>query len=79
MLSSDFIKEEIGYLKFWLGIAAAVAISLIGWLVAHFQSSAILRLLVCYYAIVGLVLFIARYHSRIEHLLRELKEGHHGH
>jgi len=35
----DGTKEEIAYLKLWLGIMIATDISLIGWLVSNFRSS----------------------------------------
>jgi cadmium resistance protein CadD (predicted permease) len=33
----DGIKEEIAYLKLWLGIMLVTGISLIGWLLGNFR------------------------------------------
>ena len=35
----DELKEEISYLKFWLGIIVATNIGLIGWLVNNYEKS----------------------------------------
>ena len=33
----DEVKEEIGYLKLWLGVVVVTNIGLIGWSVSHFE------------------------------------------
>jgi hypothetical protein len=38
MSKLDRSKEEIAYLKLWLGIMVAIGISLISWLLANFES-----------------------------------------
>jgi len=35
----DAAKEEISYLKLWLGIMVATGISLIAWLLTNFRSA----------------------------------------
>ncbi|MGD0949615.1 MAG: hypothetical protein ABSA52_19580 [Candidatus Binatia bacterium] len=39
MSEVDGTKEEIAYLKLWLGIMIATGISLIGWLLGNFGSA----------------------------------------
>ena len=39
MTEIDGAKEEIAYLKLWLGIMVATGISLIGWLLGNFRSA----------------------------------------
>ncbi|MGH8523060.1 MAG: hypothetical protein ACREXY_02215 [Gammaproteobacteria bacterium] len=39
MSKLDLAKEQIAYLKLWLGIMVAVGISLTGWLLSNFQSA----------------------------------------
>ena len=35
----DRLKEQVAYLKFWLGIVVVTDISLIGWLVSSFETA----------------------------------------
>lgn len=42
MTELDGAKEEIAYLKLWLGIMIATGISLTGWLLGNFRSSPLL-------------------------------------
>ena len=37
MSKLDRAKEQIAYLKLWLGILIATIISLTGWLISNFQ------------------------------------------
>ncbi len=39
MSELDGVKEEIAYLKLWLGIMIVTGISLIGWLLGNFRSA----------------------------------------
>ena len=39
MTEIDGAKDEIAYLKLWLGIMVATGISLIGWLLGNFRSA----------------------------------------
>ena len=39
MSEVDGIKEEIAYLKLWLGIMIVTGVSLIGWLLGNFRSA----------------------------------------
>lgn len=38
MSKLDRIKEQIAYLKLWLSILIVTAISLMGWLITHFDT-----------------------------------------
>ncbi len=42
MTEVDGAKEEIAYLKLWLGIMIATGISLTGWLLSNFRSAPLL-------------------------------------
>lgn len=37
MSELDLAKEEIAYLKLWLGIIVVTDISLVGWFVSNYQ------------------------------------------
>lgn len=43
MAALDRVKEEIGYLKVWQGIAVVSAVSLAGWLLSAGDSAPTLR------------------------------------
>lgn len=66
MSKLDLAKEQIAYLKLWLGILVATIISLTGWLISNFQS---VHWLLIFAAIVALsIICFAGYsiHKRIE-------------
>jgi uncharacterized membrane protein YccC len=74
MSKLDRAKEQIAYLKLWLGILVATVISLTGWLISNFQSghwsllsAGILALLILGY--VGYTI-----HQRIEEKITLLEE-----
>lgn len=70
----DHVKEEVSYLKFWLGIVVVTVISLAGWLVASFDTAAGYAV---FLAVCGLVLLgagIVVLNRRIEHRISRIKE-----
>lgn len=74
MSKLDLAKEQIAYLKLWLGIMVAAGISLTGWLLSNFQSAH--RLLAL--ADIGALLIIGfggyAIHKRIEAKIAHLEE-----
>lgn len=73
MSEFDITKEQIAYLKFWLGIMVVTDISLIGWLITHVDQSG--RFLVVITAIAGAAITtgIALLHRRIERHIKTLR------
>lgn len=74
MSKLDLAKEQIAYLKLWLGILVAVVVSLTGWLVSNFETvhwllaaSATFALVIIGYAGYGI-------HRRIEAKIKLLEE-----
>nr|VFK17397.1 MAG: hypothetical protein BECKLFY1418C_GA0070996_103128 [Candidatus Kentron sp. LFY] len=74
MSKLDLAKEEIAYLKLWLGMVFAVGVTLIGWLLSNFQSAhwhlvaaGILALL-----LIGFVGYAI--HTRIEDKITRIEE-----
>jgi hypothetical protein len=74
MSKLDRAKEQIAYLKLWLGILVAAVVSLAGWLISNFQSvhwllavSTTLALILICYAGYGM-------HSQIEEKINLLEE-----
>ena len=39
MARIDELKEELGILKFWLGIAVATLLALAGWIATNYQNT----------------------------------------
>ena len=39
MSKKDDIKEQIGMLKFWLGVLVATLLAIIGWAITNYESA----------------------------------------
>ena len=74
MSELDHLREEVAYLKFWLGIVVVTDISLAGWLLS---SSGIAAAYTVVLAVMGLILLsagIVFLHRRIERRIDRIKE-----
>jgi hypothetical protein len=74
MSELDHLREEIAYLKFWLGIFVVTDISLAGWLISSPGTVPTYTIL---FAVCGLILLsagIVFLHRRIEHRISTIKE-----
>ena len=67
----DDIKEELNYMKVWLGIIVVTAIGLIGWLVNHHESASMLKTS-C--GIVVLTIIIVLIDKKIKEKIKSLRE-----
>jgi fatty-acid desaturase len=69
---ADFTKEQIAYLKVWLGILVVTDISLVGWLASNIASASTILIATVIIAVavttVGVVLLHRRIEQRIESL-----------
>ena len=74
MAKADVTKEEIGYLKLWLGVVVVTLISLISWLVTRASDVGVIVIVVGWLGVVALVGFMASLHVRISELIQELEE-----
>jgi hypothetical protein len=74
MSKLDLAKEQIAYLKLWLGIMVAVGISLTGWLLSNFQSADWLLVLADIVALLATSFGGYTIHKRIEAKLALLEE-----
>jgi hypothetical protein len=74
MSKLDLAKEQIAYLKLWLGIMVAVGISLTGWLLSNFQSAHQLLVLVDIAALIVICFGVYAIHKRIESKIAQLEE-----
>jgi hypothetical protein len=70
----DHLREEIAYLKFWLGIVVVTDISLAGWLISSSDTAAPYTV---FFAVAGLVLLsagIVFLHRRIERRIARIRD-----
>jgi hypothetical protein len=75
MAKIDEIKEEISYLKFWVGVFVAVAISLLSYIVKHFNVNHFnLYLLFATIALVMDGFAILFVHKKITKKIKSLKD-----
>ena len=74
MSELDHLKEEVAYLKFWLGIVVVTDISLAGWLISSSDTAAPYTV---FFAVAGVILLSAAIvflHRRIERRIAKMKE-----
>jgi hypothetical protein len=74
MSELDHLREEVAYLKFWLGIVVITDISLAGWLLSSSDTAAPYTV---FFAVMGLILLsagIVVLHRRIERRISRIKE-----
>lgn len=74
MSELDHLREEVPYLKFWVGVLVLAGISLAGWLVSSFDTAAgdAVFLAVCGLIALGAVIVVLN--RRIEHRILRIKE-----
>jgi hypothetical protein len=73
MLELDALKEELNYLRLWLGMTAVADISLIGWTAAALETSSARLLSVAVVAIIVLGSGIFLLHRMIGRRIREIR------
>ena len=69
------VKEELNYLKVWLGIVVVTTISLVGWLINHYENTSTPKVIGDIVAIVVLTIitvFIDRSIKKKIHSLKDL-------
>jgi hypothetical protein len=74
MSELDHLREEVAYIKFWLGIVVVTDISLAGWLISSSDTAAAYTV---FFAVAGLVLLsagIVALHRKIERRIAKVKE-----
>ncbi len=73
MSELDVVKEEIAYLKVWLGILVVTDITTFGWLISNVGEATTLLLWAAVIAVVGLSLGIFLLHRLIKRQIQSLK------
>lgn len=74
MSDLDVVKEEIAYLKVWLGILVVTDISTFGWLISNVGEATTRLLWAAVIAVVGLSVGIFLLHRLIKRQIQSLKE-----
>jgi len=72
MSQLDRLKEQLAYLKFWLGVVVVTDISLIGWLISASDTAGQLNFALAAAAVILLSLGIAFLHRQIERRIEEI-------
>ena len=70
----DRTKEQIAYLRFWLGVMVVTDISLVGWLVSSTGSALTHRVVGALAAVVVITASGFIVHRRVERLIDTLEE-----
>jgi hypothetical protein len=73
MSEVDVAKEQIAYLKLWLGITVVTDISLIGWFIGNYGQASTSLLIADLLAIAVVSAGIAELHRRIERQIESLR------
>ena len=66
MAKIDEIKEELNYLKVWLGVIVLTTISLISWLINNYETSSNLKVIGDLVAIIMLTISIIIIDKKID-------------
>ncbi len=74
MSKVDKAKEQIAYLKFWLGVMVVTDISLVGWVVSSSASQPPHKILGAPVAVVVITVSALAVHRRIEQRIDELED-----
>ena len=72
MSELDRIKEQLVYLRFWLGIMVVTDISLVGWLASTVETSTTALLTFAIVGIIVLSLGIVLLHRQIERRIEQI-------
>ena len=74
MSKLDRAKEQIAYLKFWLGVMVVTDISLVGWLVSSAGSAPLHRVVGALVAVVVVTASGLIVHRRVTRLIDTLED-----
>jgi len=74
MAKIDEIKEELNYLKVWLGIIVITTISLISWLINNYETTSNIKIIADVIAIIVLTITILFIDKNIKKKIKTLRE-----
>lgn len=72
MSKKDDIKEQIGMLKFWLGIVVGSVLAIVGWVVTNFETAEVwllvASLITSIFCLILIVFILGKINKRIKKL-----------
>jgi hypothetical protein len=74
MSKVDKTKEQLAYLKFWLGVMVVTDISLVGWLVSSADAAPVHKVLGALVAVVVITAAGFTVHHRVGRLIDALED-----
>ena len=74
MSKIDEVKEEINYLKVWLGIVVVTNIGLISWLVNNYETSSLVKVVSDIVATTVLTIVVLVIDKKIKIKIKKLKD-----
>ena len=74
MAKIDEVKEELNYLKVWLGIVVITTISLISWLVNNYETGSFIKTIADIFSIFLLTITILIIDNKIKTKIKKLRE-----
>ena len=74
MAKIDEIKEELNYLKVWLGIIVITTIGLISWLINNYETSSNIKIISDVIAIITLTISSILIDKSIKKKIKSLKD-----
>jgi hypothetical protein len=74
MAEIDEIKEELNYLKVWLGIIVITTIGLISWLINNYEVASNFKVVADILAIIGLTISIIIIDKNIKMKIKNLRD-----
>jgi len=74
MAKIDEIKEELNYLKVWLGIIIITTIGLISWLVNNYETSSNIKILSDILSVIVLTISIMKIDKNIKKKIKSLRD-----
>ena len=74
MAKIDEVKEELNYLKVWLGIIVITTISLVSWLINNYETSSKIKTVADIIAILSLTITILVIDKKIKNKIKNLRD-----
>jgi hypothetical protein len=74
MSKIDKEKEEIGWLKFWIGVSVASVMGLISWFVNNYESANEIMLILDIVSVLLIAIFIVKLNKIGLQKIKELEE-----
>lgn len=75
MSRAEKIKEQIGFIKFWLGIFVATILAIIGWISVNFETAPYWQLILASISVIPIVvaLFLAirKFNKKLDEIEKE--------